>query len=167
MSPIGPSVRQLHKTFTYEHGEHNQLLELKRRGILEMSEEQLSKAPQLAGLENIQESLEKRAKSYLDGNCAHCHNPEGPAKNSGLNLRWDNRDKTTYGFMKSPVAAGRGSGNFQYDIVPGKAKESILYYRMNSNDPGIMMPELGRKLIHQEGLELIKEWINKSDLVIQ
>jgi len=161
MSPIGPSVRQLNKTYNYVHGENNQLLELKKRGILEMTEVQFSQAPQLVGMENMHESLEIRAKSYLDGNCAHCHNPEGPAKNSGLNLRWDNTDKTTYGFMKSPVAAGRGSGNFQYDILPGKAKESILYYRMNSKDPGIMMPELGRKLIHQEGLELIREWINK------
>lgn len=161
ITPIGPSVRQLHKNYTYAHGENNQLLELKKRGILEISEEQFSNAPQLVGMEKMQEPLEKRAKSYLDGNCAHCHNPEGPAKNSGLNLRWDNTDKTTYGFMKSPVAAGRGSGNYQYDILPGKAKESILFYRMNSKDPGIMMPELGRKLIHQEGVELIREWIKE------
>jgi hypothetical protein len=30
---------------------------------------------------------------------------------------------------------------------------------MASTDPGIMMPELGRKLTHKEGLELVKEWI--------
>jgi hypothetical protein len=61
--------------------------------------------------------------------------------------------------MKSPVAAGRGSGGLQYDIVAGKPTESILHYRMNSHDPGVMMPELGRSIIHQEGVALIREWI--------
>jgi hypothetical protein len=30
---------------------------------------------------------------------------------------------------------------------------------MASADPGIMMPELGRKVIHEEGVALISEWI--------
>ena len=167
MSPIGPSARQLNKEYTFSHKTQNQLLALKEKGILDMSTDQFDKAPQLANYDNLNESLNKRARAYLDINCAHCHNPEGPAKNSGLNLSWNNNDQTTYGFMKSPVAAGRGSGHFLYDIVPRKAKESILFFRMNSTDPGIMMPELGRTMIHKEGVELIKEWINKSDLVIQ
>ena len=37
--------------------------------------------------------------------------------------------------------------------------ESILVYRFKSIDPGIMMPELGRTMVHKEGLELIREWI--------
>ena len=53
------------------------------------------------------------------------------------------------------------SGNFQYDILPGKPKESILYFRMNSKDPGIMMPELRRTMVHKEGVELIRRWIEE------
>ena len=64
---------------------------------------------------------------------------------------------------KTPVAAGRGSGKFKYDIVPGHPEESILIYRYESTDPGIMMPELGRTMVHEEGLELIKEWVLKMD----
>jgi hypothetical protein len=30
---------------------------------------------------------------------------------------------------------------------------------MNSTDPGEMMPELARKLKHEEGVQLIREWI--------
>ncbi len=161
MSPIGPSARQLNKEYTYSHQTKNQLLALKEMGILDISEAQLINAPKLVNYQDLQAPLAERAKAYLDINCAHCHNSAGPAKNSGLNLSWSNKDATTYGFMKSPVAAGRGSGNFLFDIFPGKAKESILYFRMNSKDPGIMMPELGRTMIHKEGVELIKEWINK------
>jgi hypothetical protein len=30
---------------------------------------------------------------------------------------------------------------------------------MQSTDPGVMMPEVSRKLIHAEGVALISEWI--------
>jgi hypothetical protein len=57
------------------------------------------------------------------------------------------------------VAAGRGSGGFRYDVFPGHPEESILLHRMKSLDPGVMMPEMGRKLVHDEGVALIEEWI--------
>jgi hypothetical protein len=31
---------------------------------------------------------------------------------------------------------------------------------MKSTDPGVMMPEIGRSIVHQEGIELISEYIN-------
>ena len=66
---------------------------------------------------------------------------------------------TALGIMKTPVAAGRGSGNLDYDIYPGHPDKSILVFRMNTTDPGIAMPEIGREQIHKEGVELIREWI--------
>jgi hypothetical protein len=65
-----------------------------------------------------------------------------------------------YGICKTPVAAGAGSGGLQYDIVPGNAAESIFDYRMDSNQPDVRMPEIGRTLIHTEGVALVREWIN-------
>jgi hypothetical protein len=47
----------------------------------------------------------------------------------------------------------------KYSIVPNKPSESILLYRMSSKDPGEMMPEVGRSLVHTEGVALIREWI--------
>jgi uncharacterized repeat protein (TIGR03806 family) len=104
-------------------------------------------------------NLEDRARAYLDVNCAHCHRPEGPANSSGLYLQYASQDKHQLGIMKSPVAAGRGSGGRKYNIVPGKPKASILLHRMESDDPGVRMPELGRQIPHQEGIELIRDWI--------
>jgi len=43
--------------------------------------------------------------------------------------------------------------------VPGKPQDSILPFRMQSNEPGVMMPEQGRTTTHQEGVALIKQWI--------
>ena len=101
------------------------------------------------------------ARSYLDANCAHCHNPHGPASTSGMFLEYDQPDFERLGVGKPPVAAGRGSGNRRFGIVPGKPNESILVFRMESDDPGIRMPELGRQLMHREGVELIKAWIRE------
>jgi hypothetical protein len=70
-------------------------------------------------------------------------------------------DMARLGLGKPPVAAGRGSGNRKYGIVPGKPAESILLFRMESDDPGIRMPELGRQLKHVEGVELVRAWIKE------
>jgi hypothetical protein len=103
--------------------------------------------------------LESRARAYLDANCGHCHAPGRPADTSGLFLTWDETDPTRLGVMKHPVAAGRGSGDLEFDIVPGDPAASILTYRVASTDPGVMMPEVGRGLVHDEGLALLSDWI--------
>ena len=61
------------------------------------------------------------------------------------------------------MAAGRGSGGLLVDIDPGRPEKSILYFRMNSLDPGVMMPELGRSTLDQEGLDLIAVYIRSLD----
>ncbi len=35
-----------------------------------------------------------------------------------------------------------------------------MVYRMNSTSPAVAMPELGRSLIHDEGVQLIRDWIS-------
>ena len=55
--------------------------------------------------------------------------------------------------------AGRGSGDLSVGIDPGHPDASILAYRMASTEPGVMMPELGRSITHEEGLALIRQWI--------
>jgi len=56
-------------------------------------------------------------------------------------------------------STGRGSGGRQYDILPGRPDASIMTYRIESTEPEIKMPELGRNLVHEEGAALIRAWI--------
>jgi len=105
------------------------------------------------------DSLDAKARAYLDINCAHCHNTKGPANTSGLVLTWGEIDPTQMGVCKTPVAAGQGSGGLRFSIVPGRPDESILVHRMESTTPKVQMPELGRALVHREGVALIREWI--------
>jgi hypothetical protein len=61
------------------------------------------------------------------------------------------------------VAAGKGSGGRKYDIVPGKPDESILMYRIESEDVGARMPNLARNRSFQVGNDLVREWIAGLD----
>jgi len=158
IAPIGPTARQLNRNLEFRGNTYNQLSHLAEAGFLKGLPS--SGIPKLASYEHpTSGTLDERARAYLEVNCAHCHRLEGPAKNSGLYLLASNDHPEQVGIMKSPVAAGKGSGNLKYDIVPGQPDKSILVRRMNSTQPEVMMPELGRKLIHTEGVELIKEWI--------
>lgn len=163
MTPIGPKVRNMNKVFTYAEGDRNQLEHFAGLGILK-GLDCPGTSPKLAKWDDPKSgSLQDRAIGYLEANCAHCHRAEGPAATSGLLLNSLVKDPTSLGLFKTPVASGIGSGPLLYDIVPGNADSSIIHYRMNSLHPGIMMPELGRHMIHKEGVALIREWINKMD----
>ncbi len=103
--------------------------------------------------------VETRARAYLDVNCGHCHNSKGAASNSGLNLTWETSDATALGIGKTPVAAGRGSGGYLYAVDPGYPERSIMVHRMATTEPGVAMPELGRAMVHKEGVALVSDWI--------
>ena len=162
MVPVGIAARHLNKDFNYaEAGSKNQLQQWKDIGILaglpENIKDMSANADWAAGNGNI----ELKARSYLDINCGNCHSRKGPANTSGFYIDIHEKDPTALGVFKTPVAAGRGSGGLKFDIVPGKPDQSILLYRMKTNDPGIAMPELGREQLHKEGIQLISDWIRQ------
>lgn len=158
--PLGTKARNLNKMFHYASGEENQLVYWTRVGILQGAPPDPSLAPRAAVLEDPSSgTVEQRARTYLDVNCAHCHNPAGAARTTGLFLGISETEALKLGICKSPVAAGRGTGGFRYDIEPGRPDQSILLFRMISLDPGVAMPELGRRRVHQEAIEVIREWI--------
>ncbi len=158
LEPIGPKFRHMNLDYQYNNKlRQNQIKHLKALGKLD---NQYQGNLTNTDWRNRQNDLAKAARSYLDINCAHCHNPDGPADTSALYLDKHNTDKAHLGYCKPPVAAGKGSGNRAFDINPGKADDSILLFRMESNDPSIAMPELGRAIMHEEGAALIRQWIN-------
>ncbi|MFK7922231.1 MAG: SO2930 family diheme c-type cytochrome [Bacteroidia bacterium] len=163
LRPIGPSARQLNGNLDFGQGPKNQLEHWATTEMIEAMPA-ITEVPKAAVWDDPSTgTLDQRARIWLDINCAHCHNEHGPASTSGFFLDIHQTDPVVWGINKAPVAAGRGAGERSYDIVPGKADESILYYRLNSTDPGIMMPEVGRKVVHEESLNLIHDWISAMD----
>lgn len=157
--PIGVKAKHLNHEIKFAEGNKNQLIKWMETGYLTDLKD-LDAYSSMIDYNQTSQSIELRAKAYLDINCGHCHRADGPASTSGLFLTYEETDPMKLGINKTPVAAGFGAGTFKYDIVPGKADQSILTYRMSTNQVGAAMPEIGRVTVHQEGLELIREWIN-------
>ena len=160
IQPIGPKVANLNKDLRYPDGKtENQLSRWQKAGYLAAGDHGQKFAKFAAWDKPESGSLQERALAYLDVNCGHCHHPQGPAHSSGLYLQADEQDLAHLGFCKPPVAAGKGSGGRQFGIVPGQPAASILLYRMENTDPGVMMPEIGRVMVHKEAVALIRDWI--------
>jgi len=174
LSPIGPKARHLNRDFRYvaADGEHdeNQLAHLIRAGYLSgvpglaspdatISQAELDALPRNADWSDPKAPLDARARAYLDVNCSHCHSATGPANTTALNLEPFLDPGTHLGLCKPPVAAGKGTGDRLFDIVPGAPDESIMLFRLASTEGGVMMPELGRTTVHREGLALIRQWV--------
>ena len=158
LHPLGPRARHLNRDFAYAQGSENQLVRWTNAGFLSGAPAPAS-APHNADWQDSSQPLDARARAYLDINCGHCHSPKGPGNTSGLWLNAATDEPLRLGRCKLPIAAGMGTGDRRHDIVPGRPDDSILPYRMSSDDPSVMMPELGRSVVHDEGVQLIRDWI--------
>ena len=156
--PIGPKARHLNRDYTHDGVTENQLAYLTRIGYLTGAPAPQA-APRNANWRDDKQTLDARARAYLDINCAHCHNDKGAANTTALHLNIGAPADLHLGLCKPPVAAGAGTGGRQYGIMPGKPDESIMLYRLASAETGVMMPELGRGSVHAEGVALIRAWI--------
>jgi len=165
--PIGPKARNLNKDYHYDGGAMNQLDKWGLAGLLTGAPSP-AEAPRVPVADDpATGSLNERARAYLDINCAHCHNPQGPAHMSGLDLSWSQTDPGKFGVFKPPIAAGRGSGGHRFGIDPGKPDVSILIHRIESTEPGVMMPPLPKKMVHDEGVALLREWVTSMKASVE
>lgn len=148
---LGPKARHINRD--------GQLEDLVARGVLAGTPDpsMWPKAPPAFDAQSG--TLDERARAWLDINCAHCHNPDGAARTSGLFLQRGQTDPFDLGVCKPPVAAGGGSGGRLFGIVPGQPDASIMMFRLESTEADVKMPEIGRNLVDVEGNALIREWI--------
>ncbi len=150
VTPIGPKARNLSPAWLKDQHSARRLDTMPKVATALPLWETRAKAPVAAV-----------ARGYLDVNCAHCHNPQASASNSGLDLRWEQNDPAALGVNKRPVAAGRGAGSFEFGVVPGDPDHSILLYRMASLEGGVAMPELGKATVDGEGVAAVRAWITE------
>ena len=158
---LGVNTRQINGNFTYPSTSQtdNQLRSLNRLGLLNpaVSEADISSYARLSALTNLSATLEERARSYLDANCAHCHRPGGSGPT--MDARFD-----TIPANQNIINAVLAKGNLGYDnarvVVPKDLYRSVLWDRMISTNPAIKMPALARNLVDTSAVQVIGDWIN-------
>jgi uncharacterized repeat protein (TIGR03806 family) len=160
LNVLGPKARHLNRPGPAGSGVENQLQALIDAGSLTGAPARAAWPRGVAAGDPGTGTIDERARAWLDANCGACHNPRGGmARTSGLYLDISQTDLAELGVCKPPVAAGRGSGGRKFGIVPGQPDASILVFRIESTEPDIRMPEIGRNLVDEQGVALIRQWI--------
>jgi hypothetical protein len=109
----------------------------------------------------------RAAAGYLFGNCASCHNAEGPLSPLGLDLDQSASDAGGHARLVGSVV-GRPSRyripgrDASVRVSPGNPAESALLFRMRSRDATAQMPPLGTHLVDSEAVALIERWISEK-----
>ena len=154
---LGVKTRQLNHDFTYSSGgADNELRTWNHLGLFNTNliEADLPQFPALANAADTARTLEDRARSYLDANCAHCHRPHGTVAN--FDARYDT-PLAKQNLINGPVLIDERIDH-PHIIAPNDRWRSILFMRANTVEP-FKMPPLARNTIDAEGMDLLRKWI--------
>ena len=157
---LGVNARQLNGNFTYPATgvTDNQLRTLNRLGMFNpaFDEAGITNVPQLSAITNLSASLEQRSRSYLDANCAQCHQP------GGTGITFDARYTTP--LANQNITNYPAAFNLGYDnacIVKSQdVWRSTIWQRINTTNSTIQMPPLARNVIDTNAVAVITAWIN-------
>jgi uncharacterized repeat protein (TIGR03806 family) len=154
---LGVKARQMNRAFTYPSGvTDNELRAWNHAGLFtqQVTDADLAKVPTLAAADDVTRSVQDRARSYLDANCAQCHRPGGTV--AYFDARYDTPIEKQE-LIDGPVLIDQGIDRPRV-ISPHDIWRSIIYMRVNTVDD-IRMPPIARETIDQKGLKLLQDWI--------
>jgi len=161
---LGTRARYLNKDFTYPKTGRtaNQLVTLSHLGILDqtVTDSNTNSILTSKSINDSNASIDDKARSYLDLNCAYCHRP-GTGNRGDFDLRL-NLDILQTGILTASPYLPLGIPNEKI-VDPGNTATSILYHRLNSTDPAIKMPPISKNKIDANAVQLIDDWINQLD----
>ena len=153
---LGLSTRQLNglQTYTATGVTDNQLRTLNRLGLFNpaFDETAITNFETLSALGNNSASFQDRARSYLDANCAQCHQPGGSG--STFDARFDTP------LANQNLINGGLDGSGMAMIVPKDIWRSKIHQRMDTTNSVIRMPPLARQLVDSNAVAVLEGWIN-------
>jgi len=119
------------------------LADLVARGVVTNWPAGVSHAPRI---ESADGARERAVLGYLHGNCAACHNAEGPLAMVGLDFEFR-------------LAAAATSPEW---ATGGHPKRPELVRRISTRNPYVQMPPLGTHLVDEDAIGLVDAWIREG-----
>lgn len=161
--PIGIKPQNLNYSYSYGNETKNQLTKWVEIGYLENNFTLPSAENTVINYKDNTQPLEKRVRSYLDINCAHCHSPNRHCDYRPMRLAFSETGGPN-GRTNMGVCVNTEDTSFapalSKIIQPGNVNRSMLFYRINTTDESFRMPLHGRSVKHDEGIAMLQEWIN-------
>lgn len=139
-------------------GTTDQIGALSDAGYFDAPVNDRSTLPALAAANDTATSLEYRVRSYLEVNCAQCHQPGS----AGVG-HFDARALTSTaaaGLMDGPLNDARGDAR-NLVISPEHPEYSMLLTRISNNGPG-RMPPLATTILDTQSIALLNAWITND-----
>jgi uncharacterized repeat protein (TIGR03806 family) len=165
---IAFTLAQLNREHDYDGVTDNQLRAMRHAGLVELlhrddETEQTSPLQELPAFRltdprDGKADLDARARSYLQVNCAHCHQ-FGAGGSAEIELRATVPIDRTKTLEVRPVQGTFGIAGAQL-LAPGDPDRSVLYYRMSKTGGG-RMPHIGSELVDDDGVRLMHDWIRQ------
>lgn len=154
-TPIGLKPQNINVNYAFAEGSKNQLQKLVEQGYLNSYP---STIVSTVNYKDTTQPLDLRVRSYLDINCAHCHIDNGRCDYRMVRFAFsETTNPTNIGICVN--ADEEISPTLQKIVTPGIFSKSVLHYRLQTSDESLMMPLIGRTIVHDEGVQLLEEWI--------
>jgi uncharacterized repeat protein (TIGR03806 family) len=154
---LGVRTNQLNRSFNYPLRSDNQLRALNNIGLFTPDIGDASQYPALANPGDAAAPLAARARAYLEANCSHCHQPNGPTP-----VTLDFRARIAVADTGSLNVAVERPSNSRIDpvrISPGNRNASEVWLRLNRRDD-FAMPPLATNLMDPLAIDVIGQWID-------
>lgn len=157
--PIGIKPQNLNNNFTFSTGLKNQLAKWIEVGYLDNN-----LPPTIVSTvdyKDTSKSLDLRVRSYLDINCAHCHQTNSHCDYRPMRFAFsETSNLTNMGVCVDTQDMADFPPALSKIVNPTNINRSMLHYRLNTDNESYRMPLIGRTEIHTEGVALIEQWIN-------
>lgn len=154
--PIGVKPQNLNTKYNYPGGLKNQLQKLVDEGYLASYP---SNIVSTVNYRDESQPLDLRLRSYLDINCAHCHQQNARCDYRAIRLSFNQTANLT-NIGVCVTADEPIDQSLEKIITPGNYNKSVMNFRLNSVDESTRMPLLGRTVVHDEGVALLQQWIS-------
>ena len=160
---LGFRVDQLNRRMDYDGVREEQLVALHEAGVLtrlttDGTTPDPDAFPALVDPRDDSQDPEARARSYLHSNCSHCHRPLGQSSSAlNLDLRIERTLEETHLCDEVQFFAPEGT----LRIAPRDPDASYVIQRLETEDPFLRMPPLGRTLPDFDGgVRALRFWVS-------
>ena len=160
--PIGIKPQNLNNGNYSSSTARNQLSKWIEQGYLQNNFTFPTVANSTINYEDTSKPTALRARSYVDINCAHCHQDDRHCDYRPMRFAFAEtaNNNTNMGVCVETQDMQDFPPSLSKIVTPGNINRSMLYHRINTTDEAIRMPLHGRTLIHEEGIALMQAWIN-------